>query len=219
MRGRAAQGRHNGRPSRAAGSCGENTESPAPSDRAWVAPRTSRCRPTETISRCWRRLQSDTVIVSRCQRLDTCVLSVCRQDGGIGCRDGGRALHAHRKVPRCVSERLRLTVKTQSPLRAARWRYRIKKKEKHIDHPHGWRHVTTSARYERYDRTTNDRCRYTGIPHGRCSGAGRRRNARRCAQSSVDSTDCHGVTQTETCGGKSHVLPHCIMRPVDIQFS
>ena len=77
----------------------------------------------------------------------------------IGCRDGA-ALHTRtgRMVPRCVSERLRLTVKTQSPLRAARWRYLIKKKEKHIDHPTALaaREPHSSARYERYDRTTND---------------------------------------------------------------
>jgi len=47
---------------------------------------------------------------------------------------GPHGTRAQEGRPRCVSERLRLTdtVKTQSPLRAASWRYRIKKKEKHI---------------------------------------------------------------------------------------
>lgn len=62
----------------------------------------------------------------------------------IGCRDGAartavHTAHAHRKVPRCVSERLRLTVKIQSPLRAASSELAIPNQEKRETYrpPHG----------------------------------------------------------------------------------
>jgi hypothetical protein len=80
-----------------------------------------------------------------------------------GRRRAVHTAHAHRKVPRCVSERLRLTVKIQSPLRAASSELAIpnqEKRETYIDHDPtagAWRHVepqlATNGTIER--RTTD----------------------------------------------------------------
>ena len=69
-----------GRPSQAAGRCGEKTESPVTSRVIAVVPRTSRCWPTDPFARCRRRLRSDTVRLSHGVVRPVSVPTGCQRD-------------------------------------------------------------------------------------------------------------------------------------------